>query len=265
MTQLQAVIFDWSGTTVDHGCFAPAMAFVAVFEQYGVAITIAEARAPMGMGKRDHIAALLSMTRIVTAWTDTHGTPPTDTDVERVYADFIPLQIDVIAQYARVIDGIPAMVNGLRERGLKIGSCTGYTRAMLDAVAPLVAQQGYAPDDSVTVDEVPDGRPAPWMAVQSAMNMGIYPPQTIVKVGDTVPDIDEGINAGMWTIGLAATGNDPGMTADELAALSDDARRETLQPVYDKLSAIHYVIDSAAHLLPILDKINTRLRTGERL
>ena len=33
MRQLEAVIFDWAGTTVDYGCFAPVEAFIKAFER----------------------------------------------------------------------------------------------------------------------------------------------------------------------------------------------------------------------------------------
>jgi phosphonoacetaldehyde hydrolase len=62
--KLQAVILDWSGTTVDYGCVAPAKVFVDVFAEQGVDITLSEARAPMGIFKRDHIRAITRMPRI---------------------------------------------------------------------------------------------------------------------------------------------------------------------------------------------------------
>jgi phosphonoacetaldehyde hydrolase len=44
--EVQAVIFDWAGTTVDYGCFAPVQAFVEIFRIRGIDITIKEAREP---------------------------------------------------------------------------------------------------------------------------------------------------------------------------------------------------------------------------
>ena len=55
---LKAIIFDWAGTTVDYGSQAPAMVFVEVFEREGFSISLAEARVPMGMDKKDHIRAI---------------------------------------------------------------------------------------------------------------------------------------------------------------------------------------------------------------
>ena len=65
---LQAVIFDWAGTTVDWGCQAPVLAFQKTFAEFSVPITSFEAREPMGLAKRDHVAALCGMPRIHASW-----------------------------------------------------------------------------------------------------------------------------------------------------------------------------------------------------
>jgi len=262
---VQGVIFDWSGTVVDYGCFAPTMVFVEGFRAHGVEISVAEARAPMGLHKRDHVAAILAFPRVRDAWAAAHGAPPTDADVQRVYEDFVPRQVAVVAEYAEPIPGVIEMVAGLRARGIKIGSTTGYTRAMLDALMPIPAAHGYQPDSSVTADEVPAARPAPWMALMSAMQLGIYPMAALVKVGDTPSDIAEGLNANMWTVGLAQTGNELGLSAAEAAALPPAELETRLLPIYEKLrqAGAHYVIDSAAYLLPVIDDIDRRLAASE--
>jgi hypothetical protein len=60
------------------------------------------------------------------------------------------------------------------------------------------------------------------MCLQNAMQLRIFPMEAIVKVGDTLPDIEEGLNAGMWTIGLAKTGNEVGLNEAEIAKLPAD-------------------------------------------
>ena len=64
---VEAVIFDWAGTTVDFGCFAPVQAFIETFKAAGVEPTMEETRAPMGMLKIDHICTMLKMDRIAAA------------------------------------------------------------------------------------------------------------------------------------------------------------------------------------------------------
>jgi phosphonoacetaldehyde hydrolase len=263
---LSAVIFDWAGTTIDHGCFAPTMVFVEGFRAFGIDITLDEARAPMGLHKRDHIAAVLAQPRVAAEWARVYGTAPTDGDVQRIFDDFAPRQIAVIAQYATPIDGVVGMVAALRERGIKIGSCTGYTRPMIDALLPAAAAQGYAPDATVTPDEVAAGRPAPYMIYQNALLLGVYPLWSMVKVGDTPSDMVEGRNAGVWTVGVAQTGNELGMTAAEVASLPPAELQARLTPIYERLYAAgaHYVIDSAADLIGVIDAIELRLAAGEK-
>jgi len=266
--QLKGVIFDWAGTTVDHGCFAPTMVFVEGFRAHGIEITLAEARQPMGKHKRDHIAEVLFMPRVSQQWRLLYGRMPTDADVQVIFEEFIPRQIAVIADYARPMQGVVETINHLKSQGVKIGSCTGYTRAMMDALLPIAHSAGYVPDCVVTGDDVPHGRPTPWMAIQNAMNLNLYPFESIVKVGDTVTDIEEGLNAGMWTVAVAQTGNEMGLNESELAHADPTWLEARTAIIHEKLygAGAHYVINRVGmeELLPVLDDIEARLSQGER-
>ena len=84
MSTYKAVIFDWAGTTVDYGCFAPVQAFVEVFCHFGIEPTMEEVRKPMGMLKRDHIRTMLQMKRIFGLWKEKYGADWTEDDVEKL-------------------------------------------------------------------------------------------------------------------------------------------------------------------------------------
>jgi phosphonoacetaldehyde hydrolase len=88
---------------------------------------------------------------------------------------------------------------------------------------------------------------------------------TMIKIGDTISDIEEGLNAGMWTIGIARTGNMIGLTAEELAALPAAEQAARLDAARRKLSeaGAHYVADAVADCIP-LEQIEERLAKGER-
>jgi phosphonoacetaldehyde hydrolase len=263
---LRAAIFDWAGTTVDYGCFAPTAVFVQVFAGRGVAVTLAEARAPMGLMKRDHIAAVARLPGVAQRWREIHGRDCTEQDVDALFADFVPQQMAVLAEHAQPIPGAVQAVAALRGMGLHIGSTTGYTRAMMERLAPLVAQQGYAPDATVCPDDVPAGRPYPWMIYENAKRLGVYPMEAVVKVGDTLPDIEEGLNAGCWTVGLTVSGNEFGLSAAEVAALAPvelAARRAAVEERMARAGA-HFVVDGIWDLLPVVAEINGRLARGER-
>ena len=263
---LQGILLDWAGTTVDYGCFAPIVVFIDIFKKHGVPVTMAEARGPMGAFKRDHIAAVLNMPAVATRWTEKIGSAPTDSDVQALYDEFIPVQMQTILDYANLIPGVKATIDAFRARGLKIGSTTGYTRPMMEKLLPVAAANGYAPDALVCPDDVDGGRPAPWMAFENARRLGIYPMESFVKIGDTLIDVTEGLNAGMWTIALAKTGNELGLSEAEVAALDPAVLQKKLSDVRRKLyeAGAHYVLDSLSDTLPILDRIEARLANGER-
>lgn len=263
---LKAILLDWAGTTMDYGCSAPAVVFVQVYERQGVPITIPEARAPMGAHKKVHIRKISQQEAVRERWQARHGRLPDERDVDAMFSDFVPRQLAVLAEYADLIPGTLEAVKDFRARGLKIGSTTGYTREMMDLVLREAEQRGYAPDAAVCASDVPEGRPAPFMCLQNMIELQVYPPEAVVKVDDTLPGIEEGLNAGMWAIGLAKTGNEIGLNAGEIARLSDDELEPKLQRAYTRMAqaGAHYVVDGIWNVPAVLDEISARVRRGER-
>ncbi|HYH38186.1 MAG TPA: phosphonoacetaldehyde hydrolase [Azospirillum sp.] len=262
---LKAVVLDWAGTTVDFGCLAPAAAFMEAFRRSGVDITLEQARAPMGMPKWNHIQAITRMPPVAEAWAAKHGATPTDADVDALYERFLPLQVGVVAEHSALIPGALEAVEAMRARGLKIGSTTGYPAPVMEVVLAEAAKQGYRPDCVVCAGETPAGRPGPYMALKCLIDLQISPVQACVKIGDTVVDVEEGLNAGMWTIALTDTGNEVGLPLSEWRALPDERRAALRAPAADKLAraGAHYVVPSLADALPLLDVIEARLARGE--
>ncbi len=263
---LKAILLDWAGTTLDYGCMAPAVVFIEVFKRQGVDITVQEAREPMGAHKKVHIREISRNENVARKWRQAHGRNPSEEDVETMFKEFVPLQLQCLAQYAGLIPGTLEAVADFRRRGLKIGSTTGYTGEMMTLLQAEAAKRGYAPDSTVCATQVPAGRPHPFMCLQNAINLQLYPTEAFVKVGDTLPDIEEGLNAGMWTAGLAKTGNEMGLTEAEIAALAPDAREEKLERARKRMrqTGAHFVVDSIGDVPPLLDEINARLAAGER-
>jgi phosphonoacetaldehyde hydrolase len=146
---LKAAVFDWAGTVIDHGSQAPMGVFVKTFKQFGVDITVAEARGPMGMAKRDHIKTLMAVPRIAAAWAKAQGSAPDEAAIDRVYEVFVPMNVEAVTDYCTMIEGAVPAINRMRARGMKIGSTTGYTRSIMAKVLPLAAAQGYEPDNLV--------------------------------------------------------------------------------------------------------------------
>ncbi len=259
MNRFKAVVFDWAGTTIDFGSFAPMGVFVEAFRRFDVEATIAEARAPMGAPKRDHIRAMLTAPRIAAEWARVHGQAPTEADIDRVYAVFVPMNEAVVAQYATLVPGARAAVDRLRAMGLKIGSTTGYTRSIMERVFPVAAAQGYVPDNCVCSDDLPEGRPGPLQMYQCFIDLRIWPAASVVKVDDTPPGIAEGVNAGCLTVGVALSGNIVGRTPQKLAALSAEELQTLRAEATEVLrtAGAQHVIDTVADLPELLIQLDT--------
>ncbi|UDL05925.1 phosphonoacetaldehyde hydrolase [Marinobacter sp. CA1] len=262
---LQAVIMDLAGTCVDFGSLAPIQAFLNLFEAEGIELSEAEAREPMGTEKREHIRQLLAMPRIRKQWQARFDKTPDAADIDRLYQAFLPLQTAAIVERATLIPGALALQERLREDGIRLGVNTGYSREMVEVMLPELKAQGFEPQSVVVATEVPQGRPAPHMSLKNAIELGVTAVQACVKVDDTVTGIEEGLNAGMWTVAVVASGNAVGLSEEQLAELADDERgallargRRAMAP-----SAAHYVIDSIADLPDVLADIDHRLAAGE--
>jgi phosphonoacetaldehyde hydrolase len=263
---LKAVILDWAGTTVDYGSFAPTAVFLRLFASRGIPITATQARAPMGLMKRDHLRAITQTPDVMKAWQALYGMPCSEADIDAMYAEFVPLQLACLAEFAEPIPGTLEAVAAIRKMGMSIGTTTGYTREMMEVLVPETARRGYQPDTWVCPDDVPAGRPYPWMIYLNAIRLQVYPLEALVKVGDTLVDIEEGLNAGIWTIGLALSGNGMGMSRAEVLALPDTElriRRESIAAGFYNAGA-HYVVDGIWDVPGVLDGIQQRLACGER-
>lgn len=264
--RLQAVILDWAGTTVDHGSLAPVHVLQKIFSDRGIEVTEEEARRDMGVLKKDHIRAMLRIPRIAAAWEQRYRQSPGEKEVEGLFADFVPQQTACLVECSNLISGVADTVQRLRDRGLKIGSTTGYTRPLMNILLPQAASRGYSPDCTLCPDDVGAGRPFPWMIYEAAVRMKVYPLEAVVKIGDTVSDIEEGLNAGTWAVGIARTGNMIGVTEEQWRAWPHQQQAQRLQVAQRKLldAGAHYVIDTLAEIDPILDKIEARLQAGDR-
>lgn len=259
--QIEAVVFDWAGTTMDYGCMAPVVAYRGVFAAEGVPISVAEARKPMGAHKREHLRQITEQPEVMRRWREVRGAPPCDADVDRMYERFVPVQLECLAAHALLIEGTIPLVATMRARGIKIGSTTGYTTEMMAINLREAARQGFVPDATVCADEVARARPFPDMCFENAIRLGVSDVHRVVKVDDTLPGVAEGRNAGMWTIGLALSGNEVGLTQEAWRALPEIERTRLRDGAYQRMhgAGADYVVDDIAGVLACIDDIEARL------
>ena len=104
------------------------------------------------------------------------------------------------------------------------------------------------------------------MALSNVLALQITDVAACVKIDDTVPGVEEGVHAGMWSVGVVLSGNEVGCTRAELAALSQPELTLRKAQAESRLLAAgaHYVIDTINDLPTVLEQIQIRLRNGER-
>jgi len=241
-----------------------------VFQKHGVPITMSEARAPMGLRKDLHIAQILKIPAVQERWKKVTGSVSDQKTVDKLFADFVPMQMAVLDQYSDLIPGTVEAVNALRQKyNLKIGLTTGFTRVMVDKLLANAKAQGFEPDTSVAGDDVPNNmgfRPAPFMVYQNICNLGVFPIHTVVKVDDTITGVGEGVNAGCWTIGIAGWSNYTDVDSlEHWAKMRPEEQEKRRQRSRDLLreSGAHYVVDTISEVPACVEDINQHLKSGK--
>ena len=257
-TRIEADIFDWAGTTVDFGCFAPVQAFIKAFEEFGITPTVEEVRKPMGMLKRDHIKTMMNMDRIHEEWIKIHGKDFTEEDIDQVYQASEAGILKILKDFADPKPYVLDAIKTLREMGIKIGSTTGYTDEMMDIVVPKAAENGYAPDCWFSPNSTENfGRPYPYMIFKNMQTLKVSDVKNVVKVGDTISDITEGIAAGVITVGVVEGSSIMALSEEQYNALSDSEKEEACATVEKKFkdAGADYIIRNMSELPALIENL----------
>lgn len=258
MGKIEAVIFDWAGTTVDYGCFAPVQAFVEVFRHFGIEPTTEEVREPMGMLKRDHIKTMLQMERIHDLWVEKYKREADEADIDKMYGMFEEKLMGILDRFTEPKPYVLEAVAELRGMGIKIGSTTGYTDEMMKIVTEGAKEAGYEPDAWFSPNAVGDaGRPYPYMIFKNMEVLGISSTANVIKVGDTVSDIKEGKNAGVLSVGVIEGSSEMALSEEEYRLLSDQEREARIEKVREtfKNAGADYVIRNMGELTSLVKEI----------
>ena len=256
--RFDAILFDWAGTTIDFGSRAPVEVFHALFRRRGFELTDQQVRQPMGLAKDLHIAALLEVPQLRSDWESRFGVRPGQAEVNELYAEFLPMQHQILQTRTRLIPGVVEAVQRLRDYGLRIGATTGYVRALMEVAEPLAKAAGYAPEVNVCADEVSQGRPSPEMNLLALERMGLEDPTRAIAVDDTPVGIQAGKAAGMLTIAITLTGNSLGLDEAELAAMSAAERQAAHDEISEsfRVTGADYSVRSVAEIPELLEAIS---------
>ena len=182
---IKLMVFDMAGTTVEDGGQVP-VAFNAALGECGIALTDEQLAAVRGASKREAIAELVAR----------HASPAWHGRAEHVYASFVRHLQREFAHGVKALPGAEETFDYLREHGIGIALSTGFDR---DIAALLLDALGWRAkaDYFVCGDDVPRGRPAPYLIFRAMEATGIDSVHDVATVGDTVLDLQAGYNAGV--------------------------------------------------------------------
>lgn len=261
MKKIECIIMDWAGTAVDYGCFAPVAAFISAFSEKGLTIDVVQTRKPMGLPKIQHIRELLTMPEVNSQFLNRYQRAWTEEDVVELNRLFEKYLFASLKEYTDPISGVIPTLEKLRVDGLKIGSTTGYTREMMDVVLPAAQAKGYHVDYCATPNLLPAGRPAPYMVFENLTKLAVPCLDAVVKVGDTIADIREGVNAKVWSVGIVLGSNEMGLTEAETKALTATELESRVNEVKERMLAAgaSYVIRTIEELPALIETINSKL------
>lgn len=258
---IRGAVLDWSGSMVDKYSMGPARGFVNTFAKVRLPLTMAQARAPTGKCKREHITDLLKLPHIQSRY---KSDPSKD---EKLIDNFVTLYnseqaslLQTDPTYTKLIPGTRWMQRELKRRfGItKIAVTTGFPRYLADIVKKSAANQGFVPTVDVASDEVSKGRPHPFMIWKAMEMMQLSQPDLVLKVGDTPQDMAEGRNANCWTAGVVDTSNELNINDDKLS------RSQLLDRKYDAATKLlkagaHFVIPNITHIPNLINVINFKI------
>ena len=261
---LKAIIFDWAGTAVDFGSLCPIGAFQKAFLTKGINVSAKDIHRFMGVHKRDHIMALLSLPDVAAGWQSAFGRPSNSADVDLLYKTAEQLMVETVAASATPTPFLLEALAVARKQGLRIGSTTGYTSPMMERLVPAAKRQGFDPEFWIASDQVPQGRPWPWMIFKNMEHLKICPPPAVVKIGDTLSDIEEANNAGVWAIGVIESSSLVGKSEAEFKAMPAKTRSSLVQKVSKQFAeaGAHFAIKNLSELKATLEQIDDRLNKG---
>jgi phosphonoacetaldehyde hydrolase len=263
---IKGIVMDWAGTSVDYGSIAPTQAFIDVFAEFNIDISAEIVRKYMGIHKKDHLRKILSEENVTRLWFENYGEEPNEDNVDEIFDRLGPAMNKSVSEFSDPIPGVLEFIEHYRNKGVKFGSCTGYVTDMMKILLPEAEAKGLKFDSVVSPDEVGAGRPYPFMIYKNAINMQTFPLWQMVKIGDTIADIEEGLNAGMWVIGITKTGNEMGLSQDEVENTGNDVILERITQIEKKFreAGANYVAVSVDDCYDIIDEIDFRISKGEK-
>ncbi|MCB9638670.1 MAG: phosphonoacetaldehyde hydrolase [Myxococcales bacterium] len=266
---VKAVVLDLEGTSIDHGGLGLAKALIELFQRYQVSLPMDRAHTPHALLKEVHLQRLFQTPSIAEQWRKQHQSLPDGAKLQSLVDELQQIQLSHTTQTAQLLPGVASSVQKWQQAGILISAVSSETEVITQAHIQHAATQGFQPDCAISIDQIPSTQPtapAPWLIAQSAMLLEVYPWESIVSIGDTVDDIEAGLNAGVWTVGIVQTGREMGLTAQEFQAMPSEQRQDLIAEIKHRMyrSGAHFVVNTFDQCNIVLDEIQDRLAIGIR-
>jgi phosphonatase-like hydrolase len=225
---ISMIVFDMAGTTINEDNVVYKTLQRAINEK-GYHFSLDQVLAQgAGKEKGEAIKSILGLNRQV----------PDQSLASEIYQHFI-------VYLASAYENLPVLPQPgsvelfriLKRRDIRIVLNTGYnTETALLLLSKLGWKKGVEFDDLITSSDVKNNRPDPEMIKRAMGNSGIQNSEEVVKVGDSIIDIEEGQNAGCgMSIGITTGAH----SFQQLRSANPD-----------------HIINNLLELIPIIDKVN---------
>jgi phosphonoacetaldehyde hydrolase len=221
--QPKLVVFDLDGTLVDPGCQAPVLALLETFAQHRLMLTTAQVRAVVGLVNYEQVRTLLEMPAVGEQFQFVHGRRWNEADAMLLFHDLPAKQIAAYGRHGEIAAEAAECIAELQRRELAIGTTSNLPREVAELLEEALGIEGCGADAGASVDDVPSGRPAPWMIFRLLQQLDVFPPSAVVKVGRAPASAEEAAHAGCWSVTIG--GDEAASLADVPAALDQIAAR----------------------------------------
>jgi phosphonatase-like hydrolase len=184
MQSFKLAVFDIAGTTVRDKDFV-AVSFIDAFKKFNVDLSVSEINPLMGFKKTEAIAFVLKDKAIDLS----------DELISAIHDDFIDRMVSFYStsEHVEPLPYVHEIFTFLRQYGVQIAINSGFPKVIVDVI---IDKMGWKAnrliDFSIASDEVPKGRPHPDMIHELMKISGIHDSKQVIKVGDTMVDIQEG-------------------------------------------------------------------------
>ena len=201
---IKAVIFDLGGTIVDKFSLTPILSFKRVFEKHSLICNHRDIVRDMGKEKREHIWEMINTDTNQGRLFFRNHAKPDKAYADTLFQEFTKIQSEMTRDHLTVLPETQNIFDRLRDRDIKIGITTGFNKDMMNDIRHTLYHEGLYADEwlSSTCLSLP-GRPAPHMINELMRCFNIRDPSEVLKVDDTNVGLQEGLNAGCQTIGVA--------------------------------------------------------------